>query len=392
MVARWMVFAGALLTTLPAMAQKPAAPPATQEAPPPPPAATREPPGRVVQGLMDRAVDAFSRSAWEEGLAELDDAEAIAPDTPEVWAMRGTALVQMRRLDEAQEAFDRADAIAPDLFDTLRGRGLLAGEQGRYAEAIDLLGRALAIRPDDNITRTYHIAALVSGGQGERALELADAIIAAEPDNFLAWPLRIMALHELGRDAEAAQAARDMVTTFPDNPMAQAAATSLLEESGQYEEADAMLAENLASGETPLILLQSATRRSPAENGIKLRELTRALELDPQFTPALYERANTYWADYRLREAMADIDRLIELEPQNWGAHQLRARILMDQNRNADAGRIAAQLVADHAEVPDALATAMFIYAELGQMTRARQTRDRLRAIAPDHFALDWSL
>lgn len=386
MSSRPILAAAALLAAFPAVAQEPAAPPIATVAAP----ATRPPPGRVVQGLMTRAGEAFVRGAWEEGLAELDDAEAIAPDTPEILAMRGTALAQMGRTREALAAFDRADAIAPDLFFTLRGRAMLAGTQGQYGQAVTLLERVLAIDPADPMARYALIGALVADKRAEHALSLAEALVAEQPESYIAWSLRVMALQQLDRDAEAAQVAREMAAAFPDNPAAQATATSLLEAAGEFAEADARMAESLANGETPLILYQSATRRSPSENSIKLRELTRALELDPDFTPALYERANTYWADYRLREALADIDRLIAMEPLNWGAHQLRGRILMDQNRDADAARIAAQLVADHGDVPDALATAMFLYAELNQMTRARQVRDRLRALAPDHYAIDY--
>lgn len=395
MRARWIPAAAALLAAMPAAAQDSLAPPASQgpvqvpaPAPVQVPAATRAPPGRVVQGLIERAIDAFSRGAWDEGMTELEDAEAIAPDTAEIWAVRGIAFGQMGRGRDAHAAFDRADAIAPDLPFTIRGRGVLAGSEGRYAEAVTLLERAVKADPADTQARIMLIAALLGAERPEPALALAEDVIAQTPDNIEAWQLRVTALHALDRDAEAAQAGRDMAAAFPDDPAAQAIATSVLEASGQYAEAEAMLAQSLASGETPQNLYESATRRSPSENSIKLRELTRALELDATFTPALYERANTYWADYRLREALADIDRLIELEPLNWGAHQLRGRILMDQNRNADAARIAAQLVADHADAPDALATAMFLYAELNQITRARQVRERLRAIAPDHYAI----
>lgn len=384
---KWVMIVTAVCAAYPASAQD--NPPVSVSAPAPAPT-VRAPPGRVVQGLIVRAQEMMADGQFAEALVELDDAASIAPDTPEIWGVRGTVLLQLRRQGEAVEAFDRADALAPDLPVTLRGRAFLAGGAGRFEEAVALFERALAMAPADPMSRTFHAVALIESGRAERAIGLADAMTAEFPDWFMPWALRVYALQKLERTDEAAAAVDAMVVAFPDNPDVMAAATSLLQATGRFDQADAMLDRSLATGETPYNLYESAMQRTPSEAAEKLRELTRALELAPDFTQALYERANTYWTEYRYREAMADVDRLIAMQPDFWGAYQLRGQILADQNRTGDVARLAAQLVADHPAEPDALAVAMFLYANIDQMTRARQIRTQLRAIAPDHYALDF--
>lgn len=132
-------------------------------------------------------------------------------------------------------------------------------------------------------------------------------------------------------------------------------------------------------------LLNLARSREIDEFDQKMREINRALELEPDFVPALMERGETLWADYKLREALADADRVIELAP-NWlPAYYLRGNILKDMDRDAEVARMAGELVDAHADDPDVLGIAMVLYDMIDYRTQAGEVREQLKAIAPDH-------
>lgn len=69
----------------------------------------------------------------------------------------------------------------------------------------------------------------------------------------------------------------------------------------------------------------------------QLDELTKALVIDPAFQAALVERANVYYSLKQFRQAIADWDRVIELNPSNSGAYNDRALAKMELGDAYDA-------------------------------------------------------
>lgn len=340
----------------------------------------------VVESLVNRANNLADEGKYDEALAELDAAIAIDSNDVWAWANRGTTLVLMNRLDEAEEAFDRADAIAPGNYVALRGRGYVVLQRDRdYDRATYLFNRSLELVPDNAWTHFYRGAAHYGNMHFSAALADAERAIALSPTWGLPYTMQFAVLRMLGRQDDAIAAVYGMLTAFPDNPTMQAAAGEMLRQIGEYDRADALNAQSLESEETPMALVNLARSREIDEASQKLRELNRALEIEPDFVPALMERGETLWADYKLREALADADRVIELAP-NWlPAYYLRGNILVDLEREAEVARMAGDLVEAHADDPDVLGTAMVLYDMINYRTRAGEVREQLKAIAPDH-------
>lgn len=363
----------------------PAAKPVTQQDAPPPAAVPQQQVSQVALSLVDRATRLSDEGRFDEALAELDSAIAIDPEFFEAWAMRGWVQVELGHEAAAEETFARADALAPLQPMTLRGRGALALRRSDFAAAIAYFDQSLRLDPGNAYALANRASARGAQGQFGAALADAEAAIAASPDYFMAYMTRIAALVELGREEEAIAAVDALLAAFPDNPMAQAAASDVLAGLGQEERSQNLLDTSLQGGETAIGLYNSAMRREISETDTKLRELTRALELAPDFSQARYERASTLWAEYRLRDALAELDRLVEIEPRFFPAYDLRGQILHEQGRHAEIATLAGQLVERYAETPDALALAIALFANIQRFTRAREVRESLRAIAPDH-------
>lgn len=336
----------------------------------------------VVQSLINRAVDMLRERRFADAVDEFDNALAIDPGNVWAHANRGLALAQLERNAEAEAAFDAADALATDNPVALRGRGLLALRQNRTEDGIALMTRSLEVDPGNDFALYYRGAAYRMLDRPLAALADAEAALAVSPAYYDAHMLRFGALLRLERKEEAATAVADLLAAMPGNSFVQSVASQMYAELGEDDRAEALLADSLAEGETPMALLTSAQRRPVSETATKLRELNRALELDPNFVPALMLRANTLWAESRLREALADVERVLAIAPRLAPAYELGARVLMEQNRPAQANDMIGRMVDTLPDDPQALMIAVQYYRENNQAARAEALIERMAALS----------
>ncbi len=343
------------------------------------PATASTPPRRVstvAQSLVDRGIRLLGQNP-EEAVAEFDAAIAIDPGIVAAWSNRGLALVHLNRAGEALESFNRADAISPDHVVTLRGRGVMAMNDNQIDIARDLLTRSLEIEPGDAYSLHHRAGANFLTGNPEQALIDNAAAIQDAPSWPLPYQARIMMLSNLGRTDEALAAVDTMLEAIPDTPYVLAAASQFLASMGQEDRAEALLATSLETGETPLALFASAQRRPIGETDLKLDELDRAIELAPQFVPALMLRGETLWMEYEFTRALADARRVIEIVPDQPEGYGLAGRVLVELNRRTEARRMAEDLVTRLPDNPGALMAASQVYRLLESHARADELLTR---------------
>lgn len=348
-------------------------------------------PEAQVRTLVRRSVRLLDSRDYEEAIEVLDAAIAIDPADVWAWANRGMALAHLRQHGEAEESFKRADSLAPENAVVLRGRGLVALQQRRHLAAENYFTRSLERDAGSSFALFHRAQANSAQERPELALADVDAAIAQAPGWLEPYTFRAWLLLAMERRDDAFAAIDAMLEIFPDNAFAQAVAADLLDRAGEHERADALLANSIAGGETHLALFSTAMMRPPSETAIKLQELNRALDLMPQFLPALHARAETLWAEYRLRDALADVDRSIIIEPRFWPGHLLRGRILADLGREDDVAAAASDLAQRFAFEPDALATASSLFSLAGDSARADEMEQALRGLEPEHPMLQMS-
>jgi tetratricopeptide (TPR) repeat protein len=80
-----------------------------------------------------------------EALSELNQATKIAPDNPAGWLALAEANVRTHDLDSALKNFDKAAELAPKSVDPVLGRGQVLSQQGKGDEAIAAYTKALEI-------------------------------------------------------------------------------------------------------------------------------------------------------------------------------------------------------------------------------------------------------
>ncbi|MBI5850572.1 MAG: protein kinase [Planctomycetes bacterium] len=135
--------------------------------------------------------------------------------TARTLAMRGAALLALRRVEEARGLLEAADRLRPDRHGTLHNLGMCYRRLGRLDDAIAALERAHALRP--TVWNTPYMLALAHKDRGDwnRANAVADALDAVEIPAAHAWrrpELRAtialrFAIDTRANDATAARAA-----------------------------------------------------------------------------------------------------------------------------------------------------------------------------------------
>jgi tetratricopeptide (TPR) repeat protein len=150
---------------------------------------------------------------------------------------------------------------------------------------------------------------------------------------------------------------------------------------GKDDKADELLSSSLATEETPLALLTRADRRPIDETDQKLAELTKALQIDPDFVPALLSRGNALWMEYQFKQALADVNKAIQLQPDALQAYDIKTKILIDTDRKKEAVAVPQQAVAANPDNPGAYMLAAYLYDRLGMPKEAKAMRDKQLAL-----------
>lgn len=97
--------------------------------------------GAHAAGLLTQARQATNAGDYTQAFALVDSLIRTAPDLPDAHFQRGYLLMQLYRLDAAQEAFREVVALDPYHRGGLYHQGHVFFEQGRYREAIRLYHR-----------------------------------------------------------------------------------------------------------------------------------------------------------------------------------------------------------------------------------------------------------
>ena len=222
-------------------------------------------------------------------LEYLDRALALKPDFAEAHNNRGTALHELKRLDEALAAYDRAIALKPDYAEAHNNRGLALKELKRPNEALAAYDRALALNPCFAEAHNNRGIALKELKRLDEAMASYDRALALRPDYVLAHNNRGIALQELKQLDEALAAYDRALALKPDHVLAHNNRGTALKELKRLDEA--------------------------------MAAYDRALALKPDYAEAHNNRGVALKELKRLNEAMAAYDRALALKPDYAEAH-----------------------------------------------------------------------
>lgn len=199
---------------------------------------------------LDFALVATRHGNWDQAIEISTAGLAKAPRSARLYSIRGAALAQRARLDEAERDFDAADRLAPARGLGAVGRSTLLAEQNQPTDAARLLRQRLRARPADPMLHYLLAYALTragaepgradfteartaleravqlqpvfpaahallgklrrGAGETERAIKSLRLALAQDPGNRQALQQLVIALRSAGRSGEAATVAESL--------------------------------------------------------------------------------------------------------------------------------------------------------------------------------------
>jgi tetratricopeptide (TPR) repeat protein len=163
----------------------------------------------------NRGTRLFSEGKVAEALVQFQLALKSAPDAVDVLVNTSSALVALRRRDEALSLLNRVIELDPSHEMAYYNLGTLAARDGDDARAIRYYESALEADPSHTQSHFNLGNALRRTARFEEALPHYRRVVEDDPANTAAWLAEGLTLIRLHRWAEARRRLDEGVTTFP---------------------------------------------------------------------------------------------------------------------------------------------------------------------------------
>lgn len=283
---------------------------------------------------------------------------ALNPENANALANKGTALLELGRIDEAIVAYDRALSIDSVSRGALKGKARALTELGCNDEAVGIFERLLAIAPDDASVLAAFGSVLGQLGRVEEALGFFDrALVLESEDHAETWYNKGTALVHMGEMREALHAYDRALSLNPQDPA------------------------TWCNKGHAFLQLNQPDRAVAA--------FDRALYLDPDDATAYHNRGAALNRLGRNEEALADYDHALRLKRSDAATWHNKGITLLELGKFAEAAEAFDHAIALHADDPDMWLNRGAALARLGRMVESLECYDR--AIALDsRFVAGW--
>ena len=220
------------------------------------------------QGLLQQAQKAYQQAvrvnprhagAWHtlgvmasqahdpaSGLHHIGKALAIEPHNPVFLTNASTALLSLKRADEALALCQQALQIKPDHTSALRNQGVALAALLRYPEAIACFDQALQLNPQLGELYILRASALCELNAFTEAIATADRLLALQPDFFEAHLSKANTLTAARLYAKACDSYDQALALQPRHAMAWFLRGSALERAKRLPEAIQSYTQSLA--------------------------------------------------------------------------------------------------------------------------------------------------
>ncbi|HXO28182.1 MAG TPA: tetratricopeptide repeat protein [Thermoanaerobaculia bacterium] len=305
----------------------------------------------------------------EQALAALDQAVALDPDDASIHTRRGDTLRRLGRLEEALAALDRAVALDPGNASVHADRGDVLRRLGRLDDALVALDRAVELQAADPFAQALRGDVLLALQRPQDALAALERAIELDPSDAYANARRAQALLVLNRHDEALQAVERTLALGP--PPA--------------EEADALVAR------AEVLRLRGGWQDA-------LASLDRAVQLQPEMAAPHSIRGEVLRILGRLGEAQTALERAVELDPKGAFAVASLGELFRAQGRYREArAKIERALTLTSGQYAWALGTLGLIELGTGEFAAALEAFESSRAQRAAgnltaHVGKGWSL
>jgi tetratricopeptide (TPR) repeat protein len=242
---------------------------------------------RDVEIRRTRGLALLVEDKFDDARADLVVATEEEPDDASLFEALGMACMMGDRLDEAEKAFDRAIELEPDDAGALLQRARLLAVRGAKEKALDDIEKVLEATPDDATARLLRARVHQQAGDTDKALADLEDVLRNEPDLASALELRGLIAAEQGDYAAAIRDFRRLVAK---------------------------------NGDDPVLLAQLGTLYLAAKQPREaIKRFTRALEIDEENFPCRRGRSDAEITIGDHKAALADLEKALELRPDDTG-------------------------------------------------------------------------
>jgi tetratricopeptide (TPR) repeat protein len=319
-------------------------------------------------GSFNRAVELQQQGKFQEAAEEYRALLKGKPDYAEAHANLGVVLARLERFAEAIESYETALRLNPGLTQVRLNLGILHYRANRFERAIDALEKFLSVTPGHVQARQLLGLSLLELSRNEEAIRQLEPTLVSAPDDVAV--IYGLGLAYLRLDRPELPWAIEKLESLPTG----AAASHQLKGLSffarmEYEKAIAEL--------TAAQKLNPELPRLNYSFGLcyfklgRTREAIAAFENElrrkPQDGTTIYYLASLFEAEAKLDLAREYLDAVLRLDPQLPEANALLGKILVKQNKPAEAVRPLEIAVAKDAADPEKRYLLARVYQQLGR-------------------------
>jgi tetratricopeptide (TPR) repeat protein len=263
---------------------------------------------------------------------------AVAQEDTRALSRKAVELHRAGHLEGAVEAYREVLARGAKSAEICSNLGAALAALGRYGEAIEAYQQALASRPGNPAVRYNLALAYYKSGEVTRAADELETLRRATPGDLRSTLLLADCRLRLGELDRVVEMLGPVEAEHPDNRAVLYLLSMALARDGRVEEGKPFVSRLLEGGdsaETHFVLGSAAF--SAGNMPEALRELSRALELDPEL-PSLrsyYGRALLFTGD--ADGALEAFEETLADDPNDYDAHHYLASILATRGRIEEA-------------------------------------------------------
>ncbi len=294
--------------------------------------------------LFLRGQLSLSRGEADAAISDFDAVVELAPTWPGPYVKRGNAFREREQWEQAVQDYGRALDLDSTLSEAYFGRACAYIELDREEEAKQDLEACLNFDPDAGPAYFSRGILELQEGSYERAQVDFSKVIELEPENAAAYFNRANVRMQLEKFDLALEDFNELIRLCPTLGAAYSGRGTAWIQKGELAKAaadfkdavecDPEMAEFYAIQRT---VVEAAYFQRNERYDKAIAKVNEALDLQPDLAPAVAVRAVCHWYSEQLVESVEDFSRLIEIAGESFSALSGRGQVLAEMGEFQEA-------------------------------------------------------